>query len=427
MAQRSMIRLAMKNLYRLLWGLALTCFLQYPLLAADAGEGKQLVTDFWRATTQEVQQEIQEQLLDAAPDVETLYRWLKDGPAYSAEVGRGQQEDVRVAEDGTPFPYVYLIPNDYDPATSYPLEFMLHGGVSRPQWEPGGAWWSRGYDSLKQADRIMVVPASWDDAFWWHQNQAESIPAILKTLKRSFNVDDNRVTLTGVSDGGTGVYFFAFKQPTQWAAFLAYIGHPSVLRNAQSGVGYRLYFENLLTRPLYLVNGENDRLYPVSSVQPFINILKEAGISHVFRAIENGGHNTNWLPDERPMIEQFKLDNPRDPLPETVTWVADRTDRYNRNLWIRIDELTGDSRPGMLQVNREGNQITVAAEAISAFTLLLNPEELDFDRPITVIVNGTRQYEEIVTQNMSTLLDWARRDLDRSLLFTAELNLKIPD
>jgi hypothetical protein len=127
------------------------------------------------------------------------------------------------------------------------------------------------------------------------------------------------------------------------------------------------------------------------------------------------------------MIEQFKLDNPRDPLPETVTWVADRTDRYNRNLWIRIDELTGDSRPGMLQVNREGNQITVAAEAISAFTLLLNPEELDFDRPITVIVNGTRQYEEIVTQNMSTLLDWARRDLDRSLLFTAELNLKIPD
>jgi hypothetical protein len=81
----------------------------------------------------------------------------------------------------------------------------------------------------------------------------------------------------------------------------------------------------------------------------------------------------------------------------------------------------------MLQVNREGNQITVAAEAISAFTLLLNPEELDFDRPITVIVNGTRQYEEIVTQNMSTLLDWARRDLDRSLLFTAELNLKIPD
>jgi hypothetical protein len=175
------------------------------------------------------------------------------------------------------------------------------------------------------------------------------------------------------------------------------------------------------------VNGENDRLYPVSSVRPFINILEETGVTHVFRAIENGGHNTNWLPDERPMIEQFKLDNPRDPLPETVTWVADRTDRYNRNSWIRIDELTGDSRPGMLQVNREGNRITVSAEAILAFTLLLNPEEFDFDRPITVVVNGTPQYEAIVTQEMNTLLEWARRDLDRFLLFTAELNLEVPD
>ena len=32
----------------------------------------------------------------------------------------------------------------------------------------------------------------------------------------------------------------------QWATFLPYIGHPGVLRNAQSGGGYRLYFENLM-------------------------------------------------------------------------------------------------------------------------------------------------------------------------------------
>ena len=78
-------------------------------------------------------------------------------------------------------------------------------------------------------------------------------------------------------------------------------------------------------------------------------------------------------------------------------------------------------------MNREGNRITVSAEAILAFTLLLNPEKFDFDRPITVVVNGTPQYEAIVTQEMNTLLEWARRDLDRFLLFTAELNLEVPD
>ena len=50
---------------------------------------------------------------------------------------------------------------------------------------------------------------------------------------------------------------------------------------------------------------------------PFINILQETGVRHIFRPIENGGHNTNWLPQEAAQIEQFKLEvsegkNPRD-------------------------------------------------------------------------------------------------------------------
>ena len=407
--------MSMKNLNRLLACMSLAIALPCSALAAegitsDQHAGKALVSDFWSARTLQEQQSSQQQLLDAAPDIATLYQWLRDGPVYSAAVGRGQREDARVADDGTRFPYVYLIPDNYDPAIIYPLEFMLHGGVSRPPWEAGGDWWRRGYD-----------------AFWWHQNQAESLPAILKTLKQSYNIDDNRVTLTGVSDGGTGVYFFAFKQPTQWAAFLPYIGHPGVLRNARSGGGYQLYFENLMNRPLYIVNGEDDPLYPVSSVRPYIDMFEETGVDYVFTAIENGGHNTRWLPDEAPMIEQFKLDNPRDPLPESVQWVADRTDRYNRNLWIRIDQLAADNSPGILQVSRQDNRITVQANAVAAFTLLLNPEELDFNRAITVVVNDVVQHQGMVAQDMTTLLDWARRDLDRSLLFSAELHIEITD
>ena len=166
---------------------------------------------------------------------------------------------------------------------------------------------------MKRDDRIVVVPASWNEAFWWHENQADNLPAILNVLKTSYNIDEDKVTLTGISDGGTGAYFFAFKQPTQWATFLPYIGHPGVLRNAQSGGGYRLYFENLMGRPLFIVNGENDRLYPASSVEPFIDVLVEAEINHVWRVIPEGGHNTNWLPDEMDAIENFKQANPEIP------------------------------------------------------------------------------------------------------------------
>ena len=401
--------------------------IQQPLSAADADDSTALVTAFWRADSAEDRGQARERLIQAAPDVATLYRWLQSGPDYPADIEVGQQESVRLSEDGIRFPYVYIVPESYDPDKSYAVEFMLHGGVSRPEWESGGGWWRRGYDAFKELDRITVVPASWTGAFWWEDNQADNLAGILRELKQSYNIDDNRAYLAGVSDGGTGAYFFAFKQPSDWAVFLPYIGHPGVLRNSQSGPGHQLYFENLKNKPLYIVNGEDDPLYPVSSVQPFIDILKDMEVHHVFTAIENGGHNTRWMGDETPKLEQFKLDNPRDPLPETLYWVADRTNRYNRNAWLRIDELDIEGRPVMLQVTRDGNAIDVASDRVNAFTLLLNPEEINFAEPVQVNVNGIPLFNEIVVQNANTLLDWTEQNFDRETLFTAELKLRIAE
>lgn len=410
----------------------LTSFFVLLLWASESlfsAEDSGLVGQFWSAASSADKSAVAAELIAYSEaegiDARSLYQLLKTGPSYSADVPVGQQESVRIATDGARFPYVFLIPENYDPSYKYPVEFMLHGGVSRPEWGPGGGWWRRGFDSLRQVDRIVVVPASWVEAFWWHENQAENLPAILNTLKATYNIDENRITMTGISDGGTGAYFFAFKQPTPWAAFFPYIGHPGVLRNAKSGGGYRLYFENLMAKPLYIVNGENDRLYPASSVESFIDVLIDAGVPHIWKVIPEGGHNTNWLPDETPLIEQFKLDNPRDPLPDSVLWVADRTDKFHRNMWIQIDSLT--QTPGLLEANRSGNEIDVTARGIAEFTLLLNPEEVDFSQNIRVNVNGQNIFDKVVPQEKETLLKWAAQDLDRSMLFTAELNLTLDE
>ncbi len=417
----------LKNNWKLILGafVIASAFAFEKVSVAEEIDGSELVTAFWSANTEVEIESNKRRLIAQASNIETLYRWLNAGPAFAQDVALGQQESARIDRDGTRYPFVYLIPETYDATQSYPVEFMLHGGVSRPEWDPGGEWWRRGYDSLKKEDRIVVVPAAWNTAFWWFDNQADNLPSILKELKQIYNIDDNRVTLSGVSDGGTGAYFFAFKQSTEWAAFFPYIGHPGVLRNPQSGPGYKLYFENLMSRPLYIVNGENDPLYPVSSIEPFIKILQEANIGHVFRAIEDGGHNTNWLPDEQPMIEQFKLDNPRVPFPSELRWVADRSDRYNRNLWLRIEELTAEGQPGIMTVNKEGNSFTITAESVDAFTLLLSPEQVDFSEEVSVVVNGRLIFIGKVEQDMNTLLDWVVRDRDKSLLYTAALSLRI--
>ncbi len=394
--------------------------------AAPAGQAAALLEHYWSAEDSEDQRSSGEALADASESVDTLYAWLKNGPQYHADVPVGMVETSRLADDGTDFPFVILVPEDYRPDRAYPVEFNLHGGVNRPKIQPGESAWRQGYEAMAQPDRIVVLPVAWSDAFWWFDNQADNVPAILRLIKQRYHVDDNRVYMTGVSDGGTGSYFFAFLQPTEWAAFLPYIGNPGVLRNPNARVSHPLSFENLKGKRLFIVNGENDRLYPARAVQPYIDLMQQAGTDYIFTMIPNGGHNTEWMPEQLPRIEKFKRENVRDPLPDSLQWVTNRTDRYNRNHWLRIDRLRSEGQPGRVIVTRQGNHFEVSAFYVNEFTLLLNPEEVDFSQAITVSINGETVFSELVEQSASTLLNWATKDRDRSMLFTAELSLSTP-
>jgi predicted esterase len=387
---------------------------------------RQLITDYWQAETEQEQQRLGEQLKEQAGDAGTLYRWFALGPEFSTSVATGIVEKERVSGEGISYPWVILVPESYDASRSYPVEFMLHGGVGRPKREEGEPLWRSGYESLQQEDRLVVVPAAWNEAFWWHERQAENLPEILREVRRLYNVDDNRVTLTGVSDGGTGAWFFAFKQPTEWAAFFSYIGHPGVLRSPQSGGGYRLYFENLMGKAIYIVNGEEDPLYPAASLQSFIEILEQEEVNHRFRVIEGGGHNTQWLPEEREAIEAFKAANPRQPFPTEIQWVSDSAERFNRNHWIRVDALEEEGRPSLLRVNQNDNVFNVTAYGVEQFTLLLSPRQLNLSDPVMVSVNGRIVFTGSAGPDMDVVLQSAK-ERDRALLYSSELQIDVPD
>ena len=164
----------------------------------------------------------------------------------------------------------------------------------------------------------------------------------------------------------------------------------------------------------------------MQTVQQFIGVLRDADINYVFKVIEGGGHNTAWLSDETDKIEQFKRDNPRDPFPDTVRWVTDTAQRFNRSHWVLIEQLLEEGEPGMVTAQRDGNVINVTAIYVTELTLLLNPEEVDFSQPIAIYINGALSSSSIIEQDVETLLKWTGRDLDKAMLVTAELNIKVP-
>ena len=45
---------------------------------------------------------------------------------------------------------------------------------------------------------------------------------------------------------------------------------------------------------------------------------------------------------------------------------------------------------------------------------------------VTVVVNGRTVFDGIVRRDIRTLLKWAARDNDRTMLFAAELHIDVP-
>lgn len=344
------------------------------------------------------------------------------------------------------------IPSDYDPAQALPLRVSLHGGVGREA--PGrGDPPARPLNNRTRGGREIVIhPRAWSDSAWWRPQQVDNILRLVERVKRDYNVDESRVYITGISDGGTGVYFFGMREATHWSACLPLNGHPLVVANPQTGADGQLYAGNLVNCPLYIVNGGKDRLYPAASVAPLVDMFRRAGVPLVFQVHPDAGHNVDWWPQERRRYEAFLASHPRPANPARISWETERTDRYNRFRWLVIDRLgkrgsdvrladvntytrvpLGEvnlfsrSKPsGRVDVEREGNAFDVKTRGVQELTLLLSPEVIDFAKPVRVTVNGRSVHDAIVKKQIATLLKWAAKDNDRTMLYGAELKITVP-
>lgn len=363
--------------------------------------------------------------------------------------------------DGTVVESLVEVPKGYTPERRWPLRVQLHGGVSRPSPGAGQPGRQLTPNRIQGEEAIYLQPRGHGGAEWWHLNQYENMVAAIDRVKRLYNVDENLVYMTGISDGATGAYFYAMKYPTPFSAFLPLNGNMRVLATPGTRANGQMYAGNTINKPFFIVNGGRDRLYPVSAVAPHIEMLRAAGVSVDFRPQTEAGHDTSWWPTERKAFEAFVRAHPRTPHPDFVSWETERTDRYNRAHWLVIDRLgkrpgdddglvdvnrfSGDGGEqrmfartwpsGRIDARRTGNTFEIRSRGVAAFTLLLSPDVIDFSKPVIVRLHRTAAnaapadtvlFDSLVEQDLATLLRWAANDNDRTMLYTAAIGIKVP-
>jgi dienelactone hydrolase len=323
------------------------------------------------------------------------------------------------------------VPAEYTPTTRWPLRVSLHGGVGRPAPEPGAQPARPLTNRIPGGPEVVLHPRAWAETEWWKKDAVDNIYSLVDHLKRRYNIDESRIYLTGISDGGTGAYFFAMRSATPWAACLPLNGHPSVLANPDTGVDGELFAGNLVNCPIHAVNGGRDRLYPAASVAPLIEMFKKGGIPIAWQVYPEANHDTSWWPEERARYEEFLHARFRwlviDKLGKRASDVAlpDVND-FMAAPSTRVVLYDRAEPSGRVDVTRHGNRFEVKSRGVQTLTLLLSPDVIDFDMPVQVTVNGRGAFMGAVKRDTATLLTWAARDNDRSMLYGAELHVTVP-
>jgi hypothetical protein len=408
---------------------------------------------FWNAKSPQEAQNASADVIASGVSFADAFDRLRRGRPYSANVERGIVHLSRRSGRDI-FYYDLDVPKTYDPARTYQVRIQLHGGVNgRDTSAP------RGDGSIGalagDVEQIYVIPYAWTGAPWWTTAQLLNLRAILDSVKRTYNVDENRVALAGVSDGATATYYFAMRDTTPFASFLSLNGFIMVLGNPSVGAEGDLFPNNLLNKPFFMINGGLDPLYPTRFVEPYIEQFRQGGVEVEYWPQPTTAHNTSWWPAMKGKFEAFVHEHPRSPLPLKLTWESTGQVLTNRAHWLVIDQLAmqrgvaplpdltdqiqtagSEDQPsspkllihdvsfGRVDLTHTGNTVEATTNGVWEFTLLISPDAFDLSKPIKVVANGRVVFDGRVEPNLATLMKWAARDNDRTMLFGAELHIK---
>lgn len=387
--------------------------------------------------------------LESNEDIENARNYL-----WQEYLNQVKSDEVRIEEiekhamtfGEATMKYGLLVKGEPD-ENGYPLFISLHGGGQSDTPDLNNSQWAHmaSYYQNSVKNGVHVNPRGVRDTWDCHFNP-ESYPLydrLIENMIAFYDVDPNRVYLTGFSAGGDGVYAIVAKMPDRFAAANMSAGHPN---------GLPLW--NLYNMPLQLQVGENDTAYDRNIVTAQYGQLLDGyqeelsgGYIHNTYIHQGKGHNfsDNSLSDQTVMADsaawlesrddsvmetdtnavRFLEQHVRNPLPERVVWdLSQRADQRTSGsfYWLQADSGLTEGKI-VVSYDRNTNSIHVEECSIPGeVTFLLNNDMLDLFAPITV--NTPAGSDTItVTPDYDLLYETTMERGDRNYQFAAEISV----
>ncbi|MEQ8633274.1 hypothetical protein [Gimesia maris] len=327
-----------------------------------------------------------------------------------------------------PVSYSVLLPIEYDPHHTYPMIVAL-----RPSTLDANSvldWWGKYKNGPGQSQRrgyIVIAPEylpkdqeNYEDNVTAHYAVIESI----RDARKRFNVDSDRVFLSGHGTGADAAFDIGMSHPDLFAGVMPIAGKTSAFNLH--------YWQNAKDLPFYIVGGELDR-DTLEHNSLVINRMMRYGYDIIYAEYKGRGYESyyeeihnlfNWME-----LHQ-RLKYPKD-IEEKILRPID-----NRFYWVRTEDLPAKSmqpvtfnsnqriraRPVELKVNIKIGNVIYVRSGGKINTLWLNPELVDFDKRLEVRIDGQRKFNDFLRPDMKAMLDDFKNRGDRQKLFDARLD-----
>lgn len=239
--------------------------------------------------------------------------------------------------------YRLFVPKGYTATKKYPLMLTLHGAGergddnSRQLLHDFNKMWAE--DSVQAPHPAFVVaPQCPTDSQWvntpWSKGTYEmdkvaisgplqAVVGILDSLQKEFNVDADRVYVSGISMGGYGTWYMAMKYPGRFAAAIPVCGGADT---SKAGLISKL--------PIWTFHGEDDGVVPVAGTRQMVAALKAAGsgVKYTEYPKAMGINHGSWVPAGK--------------TPELVPWLFQQARVSTAIPRARLGEAAAPSGPG---------------------------------------------------------------------------------
>ncbi len=255
--------------------------------------------------------------------------------------------------------------------------------------------------AYKEEDSLFIISPTNRRPFGfdWQDLGTLDFLEVFNFVKKNFNVDTNKIYLTGHSMGGHGTYFIGFHFADKfaaivpsagWISFRTYVpyflqgislfGDPLQIKIRERVLyseDIQKFIRNALNVPFLIVHGTEDKSVPVFHSRFMFYLLKRNKIRVKLWEVSDMGHwwdieNTEGIDcvDSDTIINFIKRN--KRILPDSFEFHFSDIGINNSFYFIKILDPDKYFYPGFLKLKRKGNTILIRTENINAFEMDLS-------------------------------------------------------